>query len=208
MADLTIFGGGIFGLAIGWECARRGAKVQLIERARIGAGASGGIVGALAPHVPENWNAKKEFQLQSLLMAEDFWAGVRAASGLDPGYARLGRLQPLADQAAVAHAHARAAGAAALWRGRADWRVEPGGDIWRGVSPTGLWVFDSLSARLHPRMATSALAAAIRAAGGSVTEMETSADGHWPGRGGWSGRPGLPALPPCRPILAGRSAPG
>jgi len=38
---------------------------------------SGGIVGALAPHVPENWNAKKDFQLGSLLMSQAFWAGVQ-----------------------------------------------------------------------------------------------------------------------------------
>ncbi|MDP3862793.1 MAG: FAD-dependent oxidoreductase, partial [Phaeovulum sp.] len=61
-ADVTVRGGGVFGLSVAWECARRGAKVRLIERARIGAGSSGGVVGALAPHVPEQWNPKKQFQ--------------------------------------------------------------------------------------------------------------------------------------------------
>ncbi len=171
-ADVTVMGGGIFGLAIAWECTRRGARVRLIERDCIGAGASGGLVGALAPHVPENWNTKKQFQLESLLMAKDFWAGVQAASGADPGYARTGRLQPLTDDRAVAQARARAEGAAQHWRGCAEWRVESAGrdDDWAAPSPTGLWLRDTLSARLHPRRATAALAAAIRAKGGGVVE--------------------------------------
>ena len=95
--DLTVRGGGAFGLCIAWEAARRGARVRLIEAVQIGAGSSGGIVGALSPHVPENWNPKKAFQLDSLLMAEAFWDGVSAASGLPTGYGRVGRVQPLAD---------------------------------------------------------------------------------------------------------------
>ncbi|WP_413850850.1 NAD(P)/FAD-dependent oxidoreductase [Albidovulum sp.] len=168
-ADVTVMGGGIFGLAIGWECARRGARVVLCEAERIGAGPSGGLVGALAPHVPEQWNAKKAFQFESLVMAEGFWAGVRAASGRDPGYARTGRLQPLADAAAVELARGREAGAAALWRGRAEWRVvKAPADGWAPESPTGLCVEDTLTARLHPRDAGTALVAAIRALGGVV----------------------------------------
>ena len=74
--EVTVRGGGIFGLAVAWEIARRGAKVRLIEAVRIGAGSSGGVVGALSPHVPESWNEKKAFQLASLLMAESWWAAV------------------------------------------------------------------------------------------------------------------------------------
>ena len=171
-ADVTVMGGGIFGLSIAWECARRGARVRLVERHRIGTGASGGLVGALAPHVPENWNEKKQFQLESLLMAESFWAEVQAVSGVDPGYARTGRLQPLADDRAVAQALARTAGAARHWGGHAEWRVESaeGAQGWTLPSPTGLWLRDTLSARLHPRQAAAALVAAIATAGGTVEE--------------------------------------
>ncbi len=170
-AEVTVMGGGIFGLSIAFACACRGARVHLIERHRVGAGSSGGVVGALAPHTPENWNAKKQFQLDSLLMAEGFWADVARLSGIDPGYARLGRLQPLPDERAIAQARRRAEEAGTLWQGQAFWRVEAGTDDWRGTSPTGLWVFDSLSARLHPRRAATALVAAIRALGGTVTEQ-------------------------------------
>jgi len=173
-ADLTVRGGGIFGLSIAYAAVLQGARVRLIETVRIGAGSSGGVVGALSPHVPEAWNAKKEFQLDSLLMAADWWAGVEAASGLPSGYARLGRLQPLGDDRAVAAAQARALTAQTLWRGQAIWQViAASGDAWQPASPTGLLIHDTLSARLHPRLAAQSLLAAITALGGSITDDPT-----------------------------------
>ena len=76
MAEITIRGAGIFGLSVAWACVQRGAVVQVIDPNGPAAGSSGGIVGALAPHVPENWNANKAFQRDSLLMAEGFWQAV------------------------------------------------------------------------------------------------------------------------------------
>ncbi|TGD44935.1 FAD-dependent oxidoreductase [Pseudotabrizicola sediminis] len=190
--DLMVMGGGIFGLSIAWEAARRGARVRLIEVTRVGAGSSGGVVGALAPHVPENWNEKKAFQLDSLLMAEDFWSGVTAASGLPAGYARLGRLQPLDSAEALDRATERGAEAQALWQGRAQWQVVPAtGAEWEPHSPTGMLIHDTLSARLHPRMASTALVAAIRAKGGEVMigDAETSGPVIWA-----TGHAGLLAL--------------
>lgn len=167
--DLTVRGGGIFGLSIAWAAARRGARVRLIETVRIGAGSSGGVVGALAPHVPEQWNEKKQFQLESLLMAQSWWAEVEAASGLSAGYLGSGRLQPLEDDRAVALAQARAIEAQGLWQGQADWAVvQARGAAWEPASPTGLLVRDTLTARVHPRMAGEALVAAIRARGGEI----------------------------------------
>lgn len=167
--DLTVRGAGIFGLACAWEATRRGAKVRVIETRAIGAGSSGGLVGALSPHVPENWNSKKAFQLDSLLMAESFWAEIETVSDLSSGYGRVGRLQPLADDAAVDLARRRAETAKDLWQGRAEWRVvgATGGE-WEPKSPSGWLVEDTLSARLHPRMAAAAMVAAIRAKGGEV----------------------------------------
>ncbi|MBV2360145.1 FAD-binding oxidoreductase [Thalassococcus sp. CAU 1522] len=168
--EVTVRGAGIFGLSVAWACVTRGARVQVVDPHGPGAGSSGGLVGALAPHVPESWNAKKAFQLDSLLMAEDFWRAVEAAGGVDPGYARTGRLQPLADDAAVALARARADGAEALWQGRAVWEVVEAGDTgaFAPPSPTGLVVRDTLSARMHPRRACASLVAALQARGVEV----------------------------------------
>ncbi|MGQ3488019.1 NAD(P)/FAD-dependent oxidoreductase [Roseovarius pacificus] len=169
MADVTVLGAGIFGLSIAWTCLQRGATVRVIDPNGPGAGASGGVVGALAPHVPENWNDKKAFQFDSLIMADSFWAGVHEASGLSSGYARLGRLQPVADDHALALAHARAETARTLWQGRADWQVIPADGLdWAPLTPTGWLIRDTLTARMHPRQACAALVAAIRAKGGQI----------------------------------------
>ena len=161
--DVTVRGGGIFGLSVAWACLKRGAKVRVIEAAAWGAGSSGGLVGALSPHVPEAWNAKKAFQLDSLLLAEGWWAAVAAASGLPSGYARLGRLQPLADERAVEVARRREGEAAALWQGRAAWQVIPAtGALWEPVTASGWLVRDTLSARLSPRMGLAALIATLQ----------------------------------------------
>ena len=171
--DLTIRGGGIFGLSIAWAAARHGAKVRLIETVHIGAGSSGGIVGALAPHTPENWNQKKQFQLESLLMAEAFFAAAATASGQPTGYARLGRLQPLTDQTAIALAQTRSTNAQTLWQGQAHWHIIPADQPWHPASPSGFLVHDTLSARLHPRQTARALTEAIRAHGGQILLGDT-----------------------------------
>ena len=95
MADITVRGAGVFGLTIALEAARRGARVRVIDPRGPGGGASGGLVGALAPHAPENWTDVKAFQLDCLLGARDFWPAVEDAGGMSTGYRRSGRIQPL-----------------------------------------------------------------------------------------------------------------
>ncbi|MGR3761668.1 NAD(P)/FAD-dependent oxidoreductase [Roseobacteraceae bacterium NS-SX3] len=170
MADVTVRGAGIFGLSVAWVCARRGAHVQVVDPIGAGSGSSGGLVGALAPHVPENWNAKKQFQLESLLMAADFWAEVEETGGVSPGYGRTGRLQPVPDARALELARAREASARELWQGKAEWTVCKAEELgpWVPPSATGYVIHDTLSARMHPRRACSALVAALAVMGVEV----------------------------------------
>jgi glycine oxidase len=169
MADVTILGAGIFGLSIAWSCQLKGASVRVIDPHGPGAGASGGIVGALAPHTPDNWNDKKAFQLESLLMARAFWAEIAETSGISPGYARLGRLQSIADERLLALSWARVESAQTIWQGEAVWEVIDADKTgFAPISPTGFLAFDTLSARLHPRRACAALAKAITAKGGEI----------------------------------------
>jgi glycine oxidase len=191
-ADLTVMGAGVFGLAVAYACARRGAQVRVIDPHGVGTGASGGIVGALAPHVPESWSDKKAFQLDSLLMAAEWWAGVERLSGLPTGYARTGRLQPV-PHAGLALARDRGAAAITLWRGQAAWRVVPAADHgnWSPPSPSGWLIHDDLTALIHPRKAVLALAGAIRALGGQI-----GADGPAEGPVLWAtGHAGLTEVP-------------
>ena len=169
MADVTVMGAGIFGLSIAWSCLLRGARVQVIDPCGPASGASGGVLGALAPHVPENWNDKTAFQFDSLIMAESFWHGIQDVSGLTPGYARLGRLQPIPDDHALGLARQRIKSSHALWQGKAEWQVVSAADHdWAPATPTGYLIRDTLSARIHPRRAGAALAEAIRMRGGAI----------------------------------------
>ncbi|MGI9388677.1 MAG: NAD(P)/FAD-dependent oxidoreductase [Boseongicola sp.] len=172
MADLTVRGAGVFGLTIAWVALTRGAKVCVVDPIGPGGGASGGIVGALQPHTPDIWNEKKQFQLESLLMSKLFWQEIEATSGIPTGYTRSERLQPLPGEREVVLARARATAATENWGDNASWQVidsdTAGG--WRPPSPTGLYVHDTLSALIHPRLACESLAAAIRAHGGEIVD--------------------------------------
>jgi glycine oxidase len=167
--DLTIRGAGIFGLSIAWVAAQRGARVQVIDPNGPAAGSSGGIVGALAPHVPENWSLKRAFQLDSLLMQQGFWSEVDATGGGTSGYARTGRLQPIPDDRALALARAREATSKDIWQNNARWDViaQPEG-VWTPDSPTGFVIHDTLSALIHPRHACDAMVRALNAKGVQV----------------------------------------
>lgn len=162
MRRITIIGAGVFGLACAHAFARRGAAVRVIEAARIGAGASGGQVGALAPHDPAQWNDKKQIQLQALIAAGDYWAGVARTGGTDPGWARTGRLG--APQGDVA---AKLSGAARHWPEGFSLRLAR---IDHPLLGEGEYLLDTLTARISPRGACAALAAAVRALGGVIEE--------------------------------------
>lgn len=186
--DVTVRGAGIFGLSIAWACSLRGARVRVVDPFGPGAGSSGGLVGALAPHVPENWNPKKAFQLESLLMAETFWAEVEDVGGVSSGYGRTGRLQPVANEAGLDLARARGDGAKALWQGWAVWeviRVEEAGSF-APASPSGWLIRDTLTARMSPRRAGAALVAALRARGVEIVQ-DAGDEGQVVWATGWQG---------------------
>ena len=170
MVDVTVRGAGIFGLSTAWACVQRGAKVVVVDPNGAGKGSSGGLVGALAPHTPENWNEKKAFQFESLMMAEEFWAGVEEASGKSPGYARTGRLQPVLSDHALELAKERQENAKGLWEGKATWSVVKAHDFgdWAPKSETGFLIHDTLTARMFPRLAGASIVAALQTKGVEV----------------------------------------
>ena len=138
---------------------RRGLSVQLVERTRIGAGASGGVLGALMPHLPDKWNQKKAFQFEALVSLEHEVAALEAETGLSAGYRRSGRLIPLP----LPHHRDRALGhardAATVWPGF-SFEVLDAPPV-AGWPDAAAVARDTLAARLSPRGLLTALRAAL-----------------------------------------------
>jgi glycine oxidase len=168
--DVLVVGAGVYGLAVALALARGGRSVRVLDRLPPGSGASGGPLGALAPHAPEGWSERKALQRDALLAAEAYWRAVAREAGLDPGFARPGRLMPLRTDADRARAEARRTAADAHW-GRGTWRVlsPKAAAAWLapGACRAGA-VFETLTARLAPRRAVAALAAAVAVRGGDI----------------------------------------
>src|SRR6266571_3584388 len=81
---VVVVGGGIIGCAIAYELRRAGADVTLVERQRIGAGASSAAAGMLAPLVETS--EPGPFSRLALQGLESFYAcsdGLAEESGVD-----------------------------------------------------------------------------------------------------------------------------
>jgi len=169
--DLAISGGGVFGLSLGYRALKAGLSVAVLEKDRVGAGASGGLLGALMPHMPARWNPKKEFQFQSLKGMAAHIAELEDATGMKTGYARCGRILPLTSEDKLHHHLERAEESLLRWHPDETgftYEVEPAGSrsdwLAADAAPFGL-VYETLAARLSPRDYLSALAAYISSNG-------------------------------------------
>ncbi|OLP59461.1 D-amino-acid oxidase [Xaviernesmea oryzae] len=165
-ADVLVIGGGVMGLWAGVMALRAGLSVCLIEASRIGAGASGGLLGALMPHMPDRWNEKKALQREALVSLESEIARIEAETGLSCFYRRCGRIMPLLRPQHVERALRHGEDAAQNWPVGHVWRFEaqPGIEGWpdRAGAPAGI-VVETLTARLSPRALLGALDARLRA---------------------------------------------
>lgn len=165
--DLLVVGGGVMGLWTSLFAAREGLSVHLIDKSKVGSGASGGVLGALMPHLPDRWNAKKAFQFGALVSLEAEITALEAETSLSAGYRRSGRLIPLPKphNRDIALGHAR--DALSVWNA-------PGRSFAFEVldaAPSAGWpadaamahglVHDHLAARLAPRSLLEALRAAL-----------------------------------------------
>jgi glycine oxidase len=93
-SDVTVIGGGVIGLAVGWRAAQRGLRVVVLERGEPGAGTSWVAAGMLAP-VTEASLAEQALLALGLASASaypEFVQELRDVSGVDPGYLRCATL--------------------------------------------------------------------------------------------------------------------
>ena len=169
--DLIIVGAGIFGLWAARHAIRAGKRVLVLEKRKVGAGASGGFVGALMPHHTERWNAKKQMQFEALAGLADVIGELEADTGMTCGYRRCGRLVPLLHEQTREIVSRRIEGAREFWGGQFTMELVEPGDLARvsrwldpAAAPHGAQ-WDDLSARVNPRRYVEALACHVRAHG-------------------------------------------
>jgi glycine oxidase len=93
-ADMLVVGGGIMGLWAAVKSAKSELSVVLVDRGKIGSGASGGLMGALFPWMPDRWDEKKQFQYDALLSLPEELAALEAETGLAAHFRRSGRIVP------------------------------------------------------------------------------------------------------------------
>lgn len=102
MADYIIVGGGIYGCALAWELAQRGADVLLLEARTIASGASGGL-GERGVRA----NGRDLRELPLMRLAYDIWPRLHDDIGGFTGYRRLGHLQLIEREVDLAAAPAQ-----------------------------------------------------------------------------------------------------
>ncbi|MEL7525302.1 MAG: FAD-dependent oxidoreductase [Pseudomonadota bacterium] len=166
--DIAVAGAGIFGLSIAHRAIKQGLRTLVLEAAHVGAGSSGGVLGALMPHMPARWNPKKEFQFQALLSLEGHIRLLEEETGLSCGYARCGRILPLTTRDKLDHHLERAEESRLRWHPEETgftYDVEAAGSRsdWLDASaaPFGI-VYETLAARTSPRDYLAALATYVR----------------------------------------------
>ena len=178
--DVAIAGAGIFGLAVARAAIEAGLNVLVLEKSHVGAGSSGGVLGALMPHMPARWNPKKEFQFQALACLEAHIRELESRTGLDCGYRRCGRILPLTTTDKLDHHLERAEESKQRWqpeRTGFSYTVEAPGSrsdwLDGAAAPHGI-VYETLAARVSPRRYLGALAAFVRSHGTLVEGVEVT----------------------------------
>lgn len=89
--DSLIVGGGVIGLSLAWELARRGQRICVVDAGEIGSGASWAGAGILPPS-PQKGAVDPFEQLKALShRLHPLWAQrLREETGIDTGYQRCG----------------------------------------------------------------------------------------------------------------------
>jgi len=147
--NAVVVGAGIIGCAIARELAVRGVRCTVFDPREVGGGATQASAGMLAPYVEAHERGPLlDLGVRSLALYDDWIAAVRAESGADVEYRRIGTLETAsnrltpehgyvaADALAIALARAAERGGAAFVRDRVTALRETAGGL-RVSTPRG-----------------------------------------------------------------------
>lgn len=94
---IVVVGAGVVGSAVAFECARRGARVQVLDPRPPGRGATHASAGILAPYIEGHSAALRRLGVRGLARYDGFLARLNESSGSQPEYGRGGTLQAAFD---------------------------------------------------------------------------------------------------------------
>lgn len=90
---IIVIGGGVAGLASAWALARRGARVEVLERGELGRESSWAGAGLLSLLLPWDYPAQvTDLARHSLDLYPEWIAGIRQHAAADPEFRRTGML--------------------------------------------------------------------------------------------------------------------
>ncbi|MDB5524825.1 MAG: dependent oxidoreductase [Rhizobium sp.] len=147
------------------KAAQAGLSVVLVDAAKIAGGASGGVMGAMFPWMPDRWDEKKQFQYEALTSLPDELAVLEADTGLCARFRRSGRIIPLPKPHLKVIALRHQADALDNWHQgehRFFWHVSDAPPVAGYLAPecaAGGYVHDTMAARLEPRALSALLKA-------------------------------------------------
>jgi glycine oxidase len=154
---IVVIGAGAAGLGIGWKLARAGARVTVLERAQVGAGATSASAGMIAAAAEMGHGEAPEaaFARRANALWPDFAKELEAQSGVNIGYRRNGSLMVALKNEVRRHSHgAESPGAA---------NPHAGG---------GVEMLDAAAARAREPMLTADVAGAMWAPDESVVDSQ------------------------------------
>lgn len=170
--DVLVVGAGAIGCSIAYYCASAGMRVQVLERDRIGSGASGAAAGMLAPQVEAHQpDAFFDFGLAGRAEHHAIAAALHDEAGIDVELRQTGVLRLALDERDATDLQGRAAwqrerGLAAEWLQPRD--VADREPLFRGAAGLrlvgALWLPDECQVRSARLVWGLAAAASLRGA--------------------------------------------
>jgi glycine oxidase len=105
--DIIVIGAGIIGCAVGYELARRGAAVQIVDDRQPGMGATQASAGMLAPftEAKDRNTTFLDIAVRSLDLYDEFVARVSQTARMPVGYKRTGTIDVASTDERLAHLH-------------------------------------------------------------------------------------------------------
>lgn len=167
---IIIVGAGVAGLSIGWQLARSGADVTVLDRAQPGQGATWAAAGMIAVTGESHTEASQLYAIakHSAALWPGFAAEIESASGVNVGFRKNGALVTALDEPSLEELRSRAAAGGAEILSAGDARArEP---LLAQNIMGALW--DADEGQVNNRALGLALTRAFKNAGGTILANE------------------------------------